>query len=155
MARPLTLWIAIADGEHARFVQPDSNNAPRTLRAFDSTTAHLRSHDLGADRPGRSFESAASAHHAVGEKPDLHRLEKQRFAQLVAEQLNAAVANDEFDELLLIAPPRAMHELREALDDDARKRLIGLLEKDLVKTPDHELSPHIRQWVSPAHRPAV
>ena len=83
MARALALWIAIADGEHARFVQPDSNNAPRTLRAFDSTTAHLRSHDLGADRPGRSFESATSAHHAVGEKPDPHRLEKQRFAQLV------------------------------------------------------------------------
>ena len=34
MARALTLWIAIADGEHARFVQPDSDNAPRTLSAF-------------------------------------------------------------------------------------------------------------------------
>jgi hypothetical protein len=41
MARPLTLWIAIADGEHARFVQPDGDNALRTLCAFDSVTAHL------------------------------------------------------------------------------------------------------------------
>ena len=73
----------------------------------------------------------------------------------LGEQLNAAAANDEFDELLLVATPRVMHELREALDDDAGKRLIGLLEKDLVKTPDHELWPHIRQWVSPARRPAV
>jgi protein required for attachment to host cells len=73
----------------------------------------------------------------------------------LGEQLNAAAANDEFDELLLVATPRVMHELREALDDDAGKRLIGLLEKDLVRTPDHELWPHIRQWVSPARRPAV
>ena len=35
MAKPLTLRIAIADGEHARFVQPDSNNVLRTLHAFE------------------------------------------------------------------------------------------------------------------------
>ena len=155
MASPLTLWIAIADGEHARFVKPDGDNALRTLNALDSASAHLRSRDLGSDRPGRSFESSGSAHHAVGERHDPHRLEKDKFAHLVAEQLNAAAANGDFDQLLLVAPPRALHELREALDDTTVKLLIGTLEKDLVKTPDHELWPHLRQWVSPTHRPAA
>jgi hypothetical protein len=40
MARPLTLCIAIADGEHARFVQPDANDVLRTVYAFDSASAH-------------------------------------------------------------------------------------------------------------------
>jgi protein required for attachment to host cells len=155
MAKPLTLRIAIADGEHARFVQPDFNNVLRTLYAFDSTSAHLRSRDIGSDRPGRAFESATSAHHAVGERHDLHRMEKEKFTRLVAEQLNAAGAADEFDELLLVAPPRALHELREALDAATRAKLIGTLEKDLVKTPDHELWPHVREWVSPEHRPST
>ena len=155
MARPLTLWIAIADGEHARIVQPDDNNVLRTVQALDSASAHLRSRDIGSDRPGRSFESAASAHHAVGERHDLHTMEKEKFARFVAEQLNAAAARDAFDELLLVAPARALHELREALDTATAAKLVGTLEKDLVKTPDHELSPHVRDWVSPERRPSV
>jgi protein required for attachment to host cells len=155
MARPLTLRIAIADGEHARFVQPDANNALHTVNSIDSASAHLRSRDIGSDRPGRSFESGNPAHHAVGERHDLHRMAKDAFTRLVAEQLNAASARNEFDELLLIAPPRALHELREALDPAAKARLVGTLEKDLVKTPDQELWPHVREWVSRERRPSA
>jgi protein required for attachment to host cells len=154
MARPLTLRIAIADGEHARFVQPDANNVLRTIHAFDSATAHLRSRDIGSDRPGRTIESATSARHAVGQRHDLHAMEKEKFTRLVAEQLNVAAAGGDFDELLLVAPPRALHELREALDAATKARLVGTLERDLVKTPDHDLWPHVQEWVSPERRPS-
>jgi protein required for attachment to host cells len=155
MARPITLRIAIADGEHARFVQPDGDNALRTVGALDSASAHLRSRDIGSDQPGRSFESGTSAHHGVGERHDLHGMEKERFIRLVGEQLNAASGRKEFDELLLVAPPRALSELREALDAATQAKLVGTLEKDLVKTPDHELWPHVQEWVSLARRPGA
>jgi len=155
MARPLTLRIVIADGEHVRFVQPDADNALRTIGSFDSASAHLRSRDIGSDRPGRALESGASARHAVGQRHDLHAMEKEKFVRLVGEQVNAASERDEFDELLLVAPPRALGELRDALDAAAQAKLVGMLEKDLVKTPDSELWPHVREWVSPARRPVV
>ena len=82
-------------------------------------------------------------------------MERERFVRLVGKQINAASGCDEFDELLLVAPPRAMHELREALDAATHAKLVGALENDLVKTPDHELWPHVREWVSPARRPGV
>jgi protein required for attachment to host cells len=153
MARPLTLWIVIADGEHARFVQPDVDNVLRTTSSLDSSSAHLRSREIGTDRPGRSFESSGGAHHAVGERHDLHAMEKQRFVRLIGDKINAGAAHKEFDELLLVAPPRALSELRETLDASAQAKLVGSLEKDLVKTPDYELWPHVREWVSPARRP--
>ena len=155
MAKPLTLRIIIADGEHARFVQPDADNTLRTVGSLDSASAHLRSRDIGADRPGRAFESGASARHAVGPRHDLHAMEEEKFIRLIGEQVNAASGRDEFDELLLVAPPRALHELRGALDVATQAKLVGTLEKDLVKTPDHELWPHLREWVSQARRPAV
>ena len=155
MARPLTLRIVIADGEHVRFVQPDAANTLRTIGSFDSATAHLRSRDMGSDRPGRAFESGVSARHAVGQRHDLHAMEKEKFVRLVGEQINAAAGQNEFDELLLVAPPRALGELRDALDAAAQAKLVGMLEKDLVKTPDFELWPHVREWVSPARRPVV
>ena len=152
MARPLTLRIAIADGEHARFVQPDADNVLRTVGALDSAVAHQRSHDLGADRPGRSTESGGPVHHAVGQKHDLHVMAKESFLRLVAQELNAGAARGEFDELLIVAPPRGMQDLREALNSATEQKLVGVLEKDLVKTPDHELWAHVKEWVSPARR---
>jgi|SRR5579871_1421907 len=155
MTRPLTLRIAIADGEHARFVQPDADNVLRTVEALDSAAAHQRSRDLGADKPGRSLESGSPAHHGVGQKHDLHVMAKENFLRLVAQELNAAAARGEFDELLVVAPPRGMHELREALNSATEQKLVGTLEKDLVKTPDDKLWPHVKAWVSQARRPAV
>jgi protein required for attachment to host cells len=152
MARALTLWIAIVDGEHARFVQPDGDHVLRTVQAVDSAAAHQRSRDIGADRPGRSYESATSAHHSVGERHDPHVMAKEKFARFVAEQLNTAAVRDEFDELLIIAPARVLQALREALHPRATAKVVGTLDKDLVKTPNHELGPHVREWVSPPRR---
>lgn len=152
MARSMALWIAVMDGEHARFVQPDRSHELRTVLALDSTMAHQRSHDIGSDRPGRSFESASSARHAVGGRHDPHVMEKEKFARLVAERLNAASAAEEFDELVIVAPAHTLHEVREELDVGAAAKLVGTLEKDLVKMPDHALSPHVRKWVRPVHR---
>jgi protein required for attachment to host cells len=82
-------------------------------------------------------------------------MEKEKFVRLVGDQINAAAGRNEFDELLLVAPPRALGELRDALDAAAQAKLVGMLEKDLVKTPDSELWPHVREWVSPTRRPVV
>ena len=149
MRRPLTLWIVIADGEHARFVYPDRDNVLRTMHAVDAAFAHRRASDIVTDRRGRSFEGASPARHGVSDRHDPHFLEKQRFALLIAEQLNEASDRDDFDKLLLVAAPDTLHELRQGLDATAAEKLVGSLEKDLCKTPDHELWPHLRQWVSP------
>ncbi len=82
-------------------------------------------------------------------------MEKDKFVRMVAEQLNAEAALGEFDELLLVAPSHAMHELKESLDSATKAKLVGTLERDLVKTPDHELWPHVREWVSPERRPST
>lgn len=155
MAGRQMILLAIADGEHARFVQPDEANILRTISSIDSASAHLRTRDIGADRPGRAFESGASAHHAVAPRHDLHSMEKEKFARLVAEWIDDRAMAGEFDELLLIAPPRVLQEIRDALSAASLAKLVGTIEKDLVKTPDHDLWPHVREWVSPAQRPVA
>ena len=147
--RPWTLWIAIADGEHARIVQPDGDNELRTLKALDAAAAHLRSRELTSDRPGRSFESATPGRHAIEPRHDPHALEKERFAHLVAEELNDAVGRDACDELVVAAPARMLHDICRALDAKAAERLAGTLEKDLTKVPNHELASHVAEWLSP------
>jgi protein required for attachment to host cells len=150
--KPRNLLIVVADGEHARFIRPAPDNALRSDRTLDSISAHKQSAALGSDHPGASFHTGSSAAHAEMPRHDLHRTEKQKFAHLIGDELNAAAARAEFKELVVVAPAHVVAEICNRLDVATRATLIGTLKKDLVKTPDHELWPHLAQWVGPVHR---
>lgn len=152
MPQDLSLCFVIADGGHARFVRPASDNALHTFEAVDSTTVHKKDHDLVSDRPGRSFESGTTGRHSYSPRTDPHEMAKDRFAQAVARRVNEDSAADVFKELVVVAPPHVLSELMDALDVPTKAKLLGSLAKDLVKTPDHELWPHLKEWVGPVQR---
>ncbi|GBQ86459.1 hypothetical protein AA13595_1899 [Gluconacetobacter johannae DSM 13595] len=145
MHRKQNILFVIADGEHARFVQADDNHALHSIASFDSTAAHKQSSDLGDDAPGASFHSDSTAHHALAPRHDLHSLEKQKFARLVAAQINARQTLD--DALVVVAPARTSAVITQNLVPEVGCRVIGVLDKDLVKVPDHELKAHVGRWI--------
>jgi len=146
MVKHRTVWIVVADGEHARFVTPAPRRAFHTQRVFESPSAHKQSSDLGTDRPTRSMESATAARHAITPKHDLHEMEKQKFAHQVAHEINRVSADGAFDQLVLVAPAHTLNEIRDELDTTTAARLVGTLQKDLTKVPDHELASHLDEW---------
>ncbi len=148
MSRPRELLVVIADGEHVRFVRKNAANALHTVKVFDSITAHKQSSDLASSRPGASFSSTASARHAETPRHDPHTLAKEAFAKAVADQINQDAP---FDALILVAPAHVMATIDGKLSLDAHHKLIGSLEKDLVKVPDEALQPHLAAWVAPHH----
>jgi protein required for attachment to host cells len=150
--RQRKVCFVIADGGHARFVKPANDYALHTVEAVDSTTVHKRDHDLVSDRPGRAFESGSSARHAYTPRHDPRDLAKDRFTQAVARKVNEESAADMFNELVVVAPSHVLQELTDALDQAAHAKLIGRLPRDLVKTPDDALWPHLKEWVRPVHR---
>src|SRR5262245_7304872 len=146
MVKRRTIWIVVADGEHARFVTPAPNRAFRTQRALDSPSAHKRTSDLGTDRPPRSMESATGIRHAITPKHDLHELEKEDFAHRLANEINRASAQGAFDQFLLVAPAHTLIEIRDKLDTTTASKLLGTLQKNLTGVPDHELASHLEEW---------
>jgi protein required for attachment to host cells len=152
MPRKRKLCFVVADGGHARFLRPAADYALHTFEAMDSASVHKRDQDLVSDRPGRAFESATAGRHAIEPRTDPHELEKTRFAQAVARKIVEEAAAGVFNELVVVAPSHVLNELTGALDAGTRAKVIGSLAKDLVKTPDHALWPHLKEWVRPVHR---
>jgi protein required for attachment to host cells len=141
--QPIT-WVVIADGEHARIVVAKEKGASYvTLREFTSQTVHASSHELGGDRPGRTQESATTVRHAIQPRSDPHEQGKQEFAREVAAALNDASAKNEFDHIVLVAQPRLAASLRAGFAEALRRKIVGRLQKDLTKVPDHELARHL------------
>jgi protein required for attachment to host cells len=140
-----TTWLIVADGEHARAVTPTvAQGQFGTVLSFDSVTAHMASRDLGTERLGRVHESASTTRHSIVPRQDPHTAAKHDFMREVASQVAFHV--DKFDRLVLVAPDHALHDLRDALGESPRAKIVGTLAKDLTKVPDHDLMPHLSEW---------
>ena len=136
------IWYVIADGGRARFVAQDENGAFRTVLSFVASDMHKRSSDR--DRPSRVMESAGPGRSAVEPRRDLHEAAKEDFIALVAEQIAAEHANGQFDGLVLVSPPGVLTELKHKLSKPLAQLVVGDLQKDLTKVPDHDLIEHLR-----------
>lgn len=146
------LCFVVADGGHARFLRPARDNGLHTFESLDSATVHLHTSDLVTERAGRSFESGSPTRHAYTARLDPHDEEKVRFARAVADRINIRSNEAVFDELVLVAPPHVMSEIFDVLDTATAAKVMGKLAKDLTKVPEHELSPHLKEWIGPVHR---
>ena len=142
----------IADGGHARFVKLSDVKALYTVEALDSAAANKRTHDLVTDRPGRSFESSGPTRHGYTPRHDPHDVERHKFGQLIGTLLRDGAVPGGFDALVLVAPADVLKDIIGALDAATEKKVAGTLDKDLVKVPDHELQPHLAEWVRPPTR---
>jgi protein required for attachment to host cells len=142
--RDPTTWYVIADGGQARVVRKrDGQDVFDTEREFVSAEIHSRTHDMGAERPGRVHESVGPASHAAEPRQDLHQADKQNFVGEVARMLNEADAHQEFDRLILVAPAHALAWLNDALHAGTKQKVAAELQKDLTKTPNSELGEHL------------
>ena len=139
------VWLAIVDGEHARFVRHDGDGF-HTVRAEASDTAGQRTAELVSDRLGRSFESAGILRHAITPKSDPHTREKEHFAAHIAAGINIAAAQGQFASLILAGPSRTLQAVEEALDPGVRRKIAGRLAKNLMKVPDPDLGGHFPAW---------
>lgn len=137
------VWYAIADGGRARFVERDENGAYRTVVSFDSADLHHKASDLLSDRPGRVMESATPGRSAVEPRQDPKRAAKEDFVKLVADKLAAEHERGAFDQLMLVAPPRVLTELKQKLAKPVADLVVKDLQKDLTKVPDHDLTEHL------------
>lgn len=152
MTRPGNVLIVIFDGEHARYVRASAAHVLHTERVFDSVSAHRRASELASDRPGASFHSDSSAHHAIAPRHDAHRLALDHFARFVAAEVNA-MAEGAFDSLVIAAPRRSLTPMLQQLDTRAEAKLGGVVSKDLMKVPDDALWPHLKDFLPPPDPP--
>ncbi len=147
--RPIRTWVLIADAARARVFENTGKGTGLTIVQDMTLDAELLpSHELGSDRPGRSFDSVGSGRHAMESPSDLHREQKRQFARRIAEALEEQQATKSFDRLVLVAPPVTMGDLRAALPDKVKAVVAAEVVADLTKTSVSELPAHLATHVA-------
>ena len=102
----------------------------RLLEVFEQKD--LATHELGTDKPGRSYSPAGHGRSAVTQT-DWHDQSEQTFLTELAQHLDAAVAAGKVKSLIMVAPPRALGMIRPAYSHALRGAVRAELDKDLVK----------------------
>jgi protein required for attachment to host cells len=100
--------------------------------------------DLASDAPGRTYASTGTARSAV-EQTDFHALEEIRFAADAMSRLNDRALNNDFESLIIVAPPKTLGTLRKHYHRELKTRLSGELPKDLSGHPVAEIEEIIAQ----------
>ncbi len=147
MPKIKNLLFVIADDAHARFVRPAAGNTFHNDAGIDwscpSSRAAATASDDHANEPGQPADHAPATHH------DFLALEKTRFCRAIATRLNAEAAADNFEELVVVAPPHTLLAIRQRLNAVTDTKLVGTMPKDLARLADAELWPHLRPWIHP------
>jgi protein required for attachment to host cells len=141
---PHDTYIFVGDGRKALVLRnAGSAAAPHltTERVFVDQK-NPSTHEQGSDRPGRSFSSVGPGRSAVTQT-DWHDLEEHKFAHDVASTLGRIVRERNVKALIVVAPPRALADLRKAFTDEVKKKIVAEIDKDLTKHPVADIAKHL------------
>lgn len=127
-----TTWILLADGAHARIATWSGEiGGLKPARPFEFAAPHAPNRKFISDRPG-AFADRGPGAHTYAPKHERREYEKIAFARDVAAVIDAAAEAEEFDRLVLVAPPPTLGRLRTMLHAKARTRIARQVAKDLV-----------------------
>lgn len=139
-AIPHDAFVFVGDGRKALFLRNAGDEKFPNLvteRVFAEDNPATR--EQGSDKPGRGFAGAHSTRRSAMEPTDWHEIEEHRFARRVSAALETLMRGQKAPALVVVAPPRTLADLRQALHGDVKARLIGEIDKDLTGRPVWEI----------------
>jgi protein required for attachment to host cells len=145
---PNTTWILVAHRSGARiFENKGPNKGLSLLQDIPHPEGRLKNRDIGADKPGRSFDSHGQARHALGteQEPTAHLAEQ--FAKQLGATLDDGRNHQRYTKLVLVAEPRFLGNLRAALSAPTAALVTASLGKDLGSVELHDLPKHLADTV--------
>ena len=96
------------------------------IAEFSDDDAAQPEKSFASDRPGRAFDSFGSGRHAMADSETGRRHETRQFARQLADYLNAGIAANEFENLVLIASPAFLGHIRAELSKPARRAVVEM-----------------------------
>ena len=139
---PNGAWIMVADHSKALLLVNKGTPAAPQLEVKKVLEApeNPATHEQGVDAPGTVY---AGSHHSSVDQTDWHAVAGRRFLELAAEAVDIAKGLGEFKSLVLVAPPKALAELRNIISDAVKASVVGELDKDLVNLPVAKIAQHL------------
>jgi protein required for attachment to host cells len=136
-------WVLVCDGRKALILEAAGKpTAPHLVLKEEKSVNDAPAHELGTDRPGRVYQSVGTKRSSL-EETDHHVEAERLFLRGVAARLDAALLAGEVEDLIVVAPPKALGMLRAEVSRRVKAAIRGEINKDLVSMPISDILPRI------------
>ena len=152
MQIPHNAYVLVADGTKMLFFRNEGDaDYPQLQVEAHREEEDPKDSDQGRSEPGRTFSSnrgdprtggygsTMGAARSAYSETDFHQLQKDNFAHEAADMLKAKALANEFDKLIVVAPPKTLGELRKHYHKEVESRIAGEIAKDLTNMPVPEI----------------
>lgn len=135
MHLPHNSVVLVADGRKMLFLRNEGDNEfPNLVVEQAREQDNPATRDQATDSAGRASSPQGAAQSSV-EPTDFHQIEEDRFAADAADFLKSRALKNDFESLIIVAPPKTLGEMRKHYHKEVSNRLIGELDKDLTGHP--------------------
>lgn len=147
-------WVLVMDGTRAQIYQhvPPAKEL-RRINEENFTGPNLSSRHLEAHHPAHSFDSLGGQHQAL--EPSFHSSEslKYQFVRQVVDKVDKR--QNDFDRLVLIAPPKILGSLRKELPTAVARKTVLEINKDLTQVSPVEVASYLQFFINPPLREMI
>lgn len=133
----MTKLTLIANGHKATIYEINRKSGAKLVKEIQTEMTRIPGHLLENERPGRVFDSAGQGRHSV-ETADLQEQNKISFAKDTAELINYSAKDTNYN-IVIIASPELLGQLRLHLDKKIQDRIIAQISKDLTHVAQDKL----------------
>ena len=135
--------VFVGDGRKALFVLNEGTGLePRLKVRRVLEDDNPPTHEQGSDRPGRALPGVEPNRSAM-EQTDWHDIGKHRFARTIANALDRLLDEAHAEQVVVVAPPRTLADLRQSFSPAVERRIIAELAKDLTSLTVSEISKYL------------
>ncbi len=135
MHLPHNSVVLVADGRKMLFLRNEGDaEFPNLVVEKAQEQANPATRDQATDSAGRASSPQGGVQSSV-EPTDFHQIEEDRFAADAADFLKLGALKNDYDSLIVIAPPKTLGELRKHYHKEVSSRLKGEFDKDLTGHP--------------------
>jgi protein required for attachment to host cells len=126
-------WVVVADASQADIYSRQKRFSPlESVQRLTEPEARSKERDLASDAPGRTFDSQGAGRHAM--EPDHTGKEhlRESFVHRIADVLESARKTDRFQQLVIVAAPAVLGELRAQLSSGLQRQIVAEFDKHMT-----------------------
>ena len=148
MRIPHDSYVLVADGAKMLFFrnEGDVENLNLTVVAAEQQADHY-DREIKTDNAGQKPAGFGAGGSTAGEA-DFHQQAEERFAAEAAERINRAALANEFERLIIVAPPKTLGALRKHYHKQVTGRIAAEIAKDLTGHPVDRIEAVLQNYES-------
>ncbi|MCK4704818.1 MAG: host attachment protein [Gammaproteobacteria bacterium] len=137
-------WLVVADSSRARVFTMESRRSPiHEIESIVHEQSRLHERDMTSDLPGRANGRMGAGGHAYQDEISPKAQESINFAREVANELDEARKSNKFKQLVLVAAPAFLGDLRHQLNAQTQKLVCFELAKNLSQLEAVDIRKHL------------